>query len=61
MMETKFLADIDERSIEMNAAGSAMKRNISLDEVCVAMEYLLSDEAGYINGINFNLSGGDRM
>ena len=61
MMETKFLADIDKRSIEMNAASSAMKRNISLDEVCVAMEYLLSDEAGYINGINFNLSGGDRM
>lgn len=61
MMETKFLADIDKRSIDMNAASSAMKRNISLAEVVAAMEYFLSDAAGYVNGVNFNLSGGDRM
>lgn len=61
MMETKFLAQIDPRSIEMNAQSTAMKRNISLDEVCAAMEYLLSDEASYIQGVNMNLSGGDRM
>lgn len=61
MMETKFLANLDERSIEMNREASAMKRNISLDEVCAALEYLLSAQAGYVNGINMNLSGGDRM
>lgn len=61
MMETKFLTNLDERSIEMNREASAMKRNISLDEVCVALEYLLSAQAGYVNGINMNLSGGDRM
>lgn len=61
MMETKFLSNIDARSIEMNAQGSAMRRNISLDETCAALEYLLSDEASYLQGVNLNLSGGDRM
>ena len=61
MMETKFLSNIDARSIEMNAQGSAMRRNISLDETCAALEYLLADEASYMQGVNLNLSGGDRM
>lgn len=61
MMETKFLADVDRLTITMNAENSAMKRNIAIEEVCAAMEYLLSDAAGYVNGINLNLSGGDRM
>ena len=61
MMETKFLSNIDARSIEMAAQTSAMKRNISLDETCAALEYLLADEASYLQGVNLNLSGGDRM
>ena len=61
MMETKFLSNLDERSIEISREASAMKRNIKLDEVCAALEYLLSAQAGYVNGINMNLSGGDRM
>ena len=61
MMETKFLSNLDERSIEMSREASAMKRNIKLDEVCAALEYLLSAQAGYVSGINMNLSGGDRM
>ena len=61
MMETKFLSHLDARSIEMNAQGSAMRRNISLDETCAALEYLLADEASYLQGVNLNLSGGDRM
>ena len=61
MMETKFLAEVDDLSITMNAENSAMRRNIDVNEVCAAMEYLCSDAAAYINGINFNMSGGDRM
>lgn len=61
MMETKFLAEVDDLSITMNAENSAMRRNIDVNEVCAAMEYLCSDAAAYINGINLNMSGGDRM
>ena len=61
MMETKFLDNIDERTAEINAKNSAMKRNISLKEVTGAVFYLLSDSASYVNGINMNLSGGNYM
>lgn len=61
MMETKFLQNIDEKIIEMTAAGSSMKRNISVEETVNGILYLLSDEASYINGTNLNLSGGDYM
>lgn len=61
MMETKFLNKLDKRTAEMTAKGSACKRNVKLDEVVDAMNYLLSDNAGYTNGINLNVSGGDYM
>lgn len=61
MMETKFLSNIDARSIEMNAQNSVMRRNVSLDETCASLEYLLADETSYMQGVNLNLSGGDRM
>lgn len=59
MMETKFLDKLDKRTAEMTAKGSACKRNVKLDEVVDAMNYLLSDNVGYTNGINLNVSGGD--
>ncbi len=61
MMETKFLSNIDERTKELNANNSVMKRNIELKEVCGALKYLISDEASYTTGINLNLSGGTYM
>ena len=61
MMETKFLSQLDKRTAEINAKGSAMKRNVALDEVVASMIHLLSDEASYINGINLNISGGKYM
>lgn len=45
----------------MNAMESAMKRNVEIDEIIEAIMYLLSDRATYMNGVNLNLSGGDRM
>ena len=60
MMETKFLQNVDERLIEMTAASSRMQRNIRIDEVIPTIHFLLSESSDYMNGVNINLSGGDR-
>lgn len=59
MVETRFLENIDERLVEMTAANSGMKRNVKIEEVVGAIEYLMSDEAEYVNGLNLPLTGGD--
>lgn len=61
MMETKFLDEIDSRIVEMNARQSPLGRNVTIEETCAAIDYLLSKDAEYINGINLNLSGGEQM
>lgn len=61
MMETKFLEDIDEKIVQMTADSSAMKRNVRVEETVEGIDFLLSDGASYVNGINLNLSGGDYM
>ena len=60
MMETKFLNQIDERLVEMNAAASVMKRNVTTEEVAQGICYLLSNGSDYMSGVNLNLSGGNR-
>lgn len=60
MMETKFLDNIDEKIIEMNRAASTMKRNVKVEEVLPAIHLLLSEGSDYMNGVNLNLTGGDR-
>lgn len=60
MMETKFLQNIDERLVEMTAASSKMQRNIRVEEVIPTIHFLLSESSDYMNGVNINLSGGDR-
>lgn len=60
MMETKFLQNIDERLIEMSASSSVMHRNIQVEEVIPAIHFLLSEGSDYMNGVNINLSGGDK-
>lgn len=60
MMETQFLDEIDERIIEMNKEQSAMKRNTKVDETVAGIMFLLSENAGYMNGVNLNMTGGDR-
>lgn len=59
MVETKFLDGIDERIIEMTAMNSGMKRNVKIEEVIGAINYLMSDEAEYVNGLNLGITGGD--
>ena len=61
MMETKFLKNIDGRIAEMTAQDSMLKRNITVKETCAAIDYLFSEKAACINGINLNISGGTYM
>lgn len=61
MIETKFLNKMDSRFIEINGKNSAMKRNVELKEIIDCIVFLLSDASNYINGVNLNISGGDRM
>ena len=60
MMETEFLSEIDERIIEMNRQSCTLKRNVNVEETVAAIEFLLSEECGYMNGVNLNLTGGDK-
>lgn len=60
MMETKFLDAIDEKFIEINRESSTMKRNVKVEEVVAAIHFLLSEGSDYMNGVNLNLTGGDR-
>lgn len=61
MIETKFLDNLDSRMVELNASQSAMRRNVQLEEVVNAIEFLLGEKSSYCNGVNLNLSGGDYM
>ena len=59
MMETQFLEQIDEKIVEMNREGCTMKRNVKVEETVAAIEFLFSEGADYMNGVNLNMSGGD--
>ncbi len=58
MMETKFLSDIYDHVIEDNAQKSPFGRNLYVDEVIPAFEYLLSDGASKVIGQNIIVTGG---
>lgn len=58
MIETKFLSDINEKIIWNNANNSPLGRNLTVDDVIPAFEYLLSDAADAVNGQNIAITGG---
>ncbi|MBR6477021.1 MAG: SDR family oxidoreductase [Lachnospiraceae bacterium] len=60
MMETKFLSDLPELIIEQNAQSSPLGRNLSVEDVVPAFEYLLSDAADAVTGQNLGITGGMR-
>ena len=60
MIETRFLSEIDERLIELNKENCTLGRNVSVKEVVAAFRFLLSEGSDYMNGVNLNLTGGDR-
>ncbi len=49
-METKFLSNLPELIIEQSAKNNRLGRNIRVDEVGPAIEYLLSDAVNAMTG-----------
>lgn len=60
MMETKFLQSIPELIVQQNAKTNPLGRNIEVEEVLSAFEYLLSEGASAVTGQNIGITGGIR-
>jgi 3-oxoacyl-[acyl-carrier protein] reductase len=58
MIETKFLENINEKFVELNAYNHPLKRNARVEDVVPIIKMLLSNESDYINGINIPITGG---
>jgi 3-oxoacyl-[acyl-carrier protein] reductase len=58
MIETKFLANTPDLIIQKNAFESPLKRNLTVDDVIPAFEFLLSDASGCVTGQNIAVTGG---
>lgn len=58
MMETKFLSDTPDLVVQASAEANPMKRNAHVEDVVPAIDFLLSDEAGFITGAVLPITGG---
>ncbi|MBF0440623.1 MAG: SDR family oxidoreductase [Oligoflexales bacterium] len=58
MINTPFISDINEKIPEMFAQSHPLKRLAETDDVIPLINFLLSDGANYINGVNISISGG---
>lgn len=61
MMETNFLAETPDLIVQAAAADNPMGRNARVEDVVPAMEFLLSDEAGFITGVTLPITGGSAI
>lgn len=59
MIETKFLSDIDEKIIALNAYNHPLKRNATPSDIIPMLLFLLNKDSKYMNGENLILSGGE--
>ena len=57
-METQFLAGVPHKFVEIAAARNPAGRNATPADVIPAIEFLLSDAAGFINGANIPITAG---
>jgi len=57
-IETRFLANLPAKAIEMAAAQNPLKRNVTPAELTEVIEFLLSPAAGALNGVNIPVTGG---
>lgn len=60
MMETDFLAEIPAKIVELTAQQHPLKRNATPADVAPIVKFLLSEEAGFITGVNIPVTGGGR-
>ena len=58
MIETQFVEDIGDVAVRMSAAANPKGRNATPDDVVGAIEFLLSSDARYINGIDIPITAG---
>jgi 3-oxoacyl-[acyl-carrier protein] reductase len=58
MIETGFLSQIPEKIVEFTAQQHPQKRNALPSDVVPVIKFLLSDEAGFVTGINIPVTGG---
>ncbi len=58
MIETKFLQDTSGIIVEAAAEAHPLGRNATVDDVVPAINFLLSDDAGYITGTMLSVTGG---
>ncbi|MFC1874298.1 SDR family oxidoreductase [Chloroflexota bacterium] len=58
MTVTDLTADIPSRLKELEAHKSPMRRMATTQDTAALVEFLVSDAAGYINGVNLPLTGG---
>ena len=58
MIDTKFLSNINEKFVELNAYNHPLKRNANVDDITPIMKILMSEETNYMNGVNIPITGG---
>jgi len=58
MIDTKFLSNINEKFVELNAYNHPLKRNASVEDIIPTIKMLISDESNYVSGINIPITGG---
>ena len=58
MIETKFLDNINEKLIELNAYNHPLKRNVKVEDMTPAINILLSENSNYMSWINIPITEG---
>ena len=58
MIETDFLAQIPEKIVEFTAQQHPQKRNGTPADIAPVVKFLLSEEAGFVTGVNIPVTGG---
>jgi len=61
MVETNLIQSFPSKMVEMTAAQNPLKRIATPEDVAGVVSFLASDEAGYLNGVNVTVNGGEIM
>lgn len=59
LIETAFLENIPDKIIEFAAEKHPLKRNATPKDIAPLVDFLLSPEADFLNGVNIPISGGE--
>lgn len=58
MVETSYLSEVPHMVVELAARSHPLNRNASPEDIAPMIAFLLSPEAGFINGANIPITGG---